>query len=226
MDQLLRLDSLLAKLFKEVDQGVGLANTLIVLSADHGAMPLVENLQRQGIAARRASPKLLEDAVVKAFERHFPGVEGLIAYFATDIYLDEAVMRLNHLDRRTVEKTAIDALMSTGLVEKIYTHSDLSGPSSEDAQLRLFQNAFFQPRSRTSASWSRNTCTSAPCRAERDTARLMTTIGTSRSSSWVAISRQACITRSVGRKTSLQRSRICSASPFLANITHDCYRKC
>lgn len=147
MDQLLRLDGVLAKLFIAVDATVGLDNTLVALSADHGSMPLVENLQRQGIAARRASPKVLEDAVVKAFQQRFPGVQGLIAYFAGDIYLDEAVMRANHLERRRVEQTAIDALMSTGLVEKVYTHADLSAAKSEDPQLRLFQNAFFQPRS-------------------------------------------------------------------------------
>ena len=57
MDQLLRLDLVLEKLFKEIDDKVGLKNTLVVLSADHGSFPLVENLQRAGIEARRASPK-------------------------------------------------------------------------------------------------------------------------------------------------------------------------
>ena len=57
MDQLLRLDSVLEKLFQAIDDSVGLANTLVVLSADHGSLPLVENLRRQGIEARRASPE-------------------------------------------------------------------------------------------------------------------------------------------------------------------------
>ena len=37
--------------------------------------------------------------------------------------------------------------MSTGLVQKVYTHSDLMTANPADPQLRLFQNAFFQPRS-------------------------------------------------------------------------------
>jgi hypothetical protein len=147
MDQLLRLDSVLEKLFKAIDDSVGLANTLVVLSADHGSLPLVENLRSQGIEARRASPDILKNAVQGAFDRRFPGVQGLMAYFATDIYFDEEVIRLNRLDRATVERTAIDALMSTGLVEKVYTHSDLMTTYSADPQMRLFQNAFFQPRS-------------------------------------------------------------------------------
>lgn len=147
MDQLLRLDAVLEKLFKTIDDTVGLANTLVVLSADHGSLPLVENLRNQGIDARRVSPDILRNAVQDAFARRFPGVKGLIAYFATDIYLDEDVIRLKRLDREKVERTAIDALRSTGLVEKVYTHSDLMTPYSDDPQLRLFQNAFFQPRS-------------------------------------------------------------------------------
>ena len=34
---------------------VGLNNTLVVLSADHGSLPLVENLQRRG---HRCTPRL------------------------------------------------------------------------------------------------------------------------------------------------------------------------
>jgi predicted AlkP superfamily pyrophosphatase or phosphodiesterase len=147
MDQLLRLDSVLDKLFQSIDASVGLNNTLVVLSADHGSLPLVENLRRQGIEARRASPDILKNAVQQALDRRFPGVQGLIAYFATDIYFDEEVIRLNRLDRGTVERTATEALMSTGLVEKVYTHSDLMTTSSADPQMRLFQNGFFQPRS-------------------------------------------------------------------------------
>ena len=148
MDQLLRLDLVLGKLFKAIDDTVGLPNTMVVLSADHGSLPLVENLQRKGIEARRASPRILETAVLQAFEQRFPGVKGLIAYFASDIYLDTDLIARHGLDRSVVEKTAIDALMSTGLIEKVYTHADLMsiGPSS-DPYLKLFQNAFFQPRS-------------------------------------------------------------------------------
>jgi len=147
MDQLLRLDSVLERLFQAIDDSVGLANTLVVLSADHGSLPLVENLRSKGIDARRASPDVLKNAVQEALDRRFPGIQGLIAYFATDFYFDEEVISQNRLDRGTVERTAIEALMATGLVEKVYTQSDLMEPYSTDPQVRLFQNAFFQPRS-------------------------------------------------------------------------------
>ena len=67
MDQMLRLDNVLARLFAQVDSTVGLANTLIVLSADHGSRPIVEILQERGVAARRFAPKAVENAVTAAF---------------------------------------------------------------------------------------------------------------------------------------------------------------
>src|SRR6185436_3586044 len=74
LDQLLRLDLVLDRLFKEVDAKAGLANTLVVLTADHGSLPLVENLQAEGVDAKRASPAVLKDAVGQALTRMFPGV--------------------------------------------------------------------------------------------------------------------------------------------------------
>lgn len=56
LDQLLRLDGLLGRLFREADARVGPGHTLIGLSADHGSMPLVEVLKARGIDARRAAP--------------------------------------------------------------------------------------------------------------------------------------------------------------------------
>jgi len=148
MDQMLRLDVILGRLFAEVDATAGLANTLIVLSADHGSRPLVEISQMHGVAARRVAPKTLQTAVTAAFARRYPGVTDLISHFATDIYLNEEAARRHKLDLKDVEKTAIRALLATGVVERVYTHRDLQSTSpSSDPYLQLFRNAFFAPRS-------------------------------------------------------------------------------
>jgi hypothetical protein len=148
MDQLLRLDVVIGQLFKEIDSRVGLDHTWIILTADHGSMPLVEVLQAKGIDARRVSPNVVERAVNAALEKRYPGVRNLIAYFMTDIYLNEDVIRTNKLDRREVEDTAVSALLSTGVVERVYTDADLmSSLPSADPFLQLFRNSFYQPRS-------------------------------------------------------------------------------
>src|SRR5207237_7473247 len=52
LDQLLRLDQILDQLFQYIDRNIGLANTLVVATADHGATPLVEALNAKGGHAR------------------------------------------------------------------------------------------------------------------------------------------------------------------------------
>jgi predicted AlkP superfamily pyrophosphatase or phosphodiesterase len=151
LDQLLRLDQILGRLFEEVAVHVGLADTLVVLTADHGSLPLVENLQAKGIDAKRVMPTTIEDAVEQALQKRFPGASDLIAHFEVEVmgvYVDEAAIARHKLDAKEVERTIRAALMSTGVVDRVYSREDLlDTPPASDPWRQLFKNAFFQPRS-------------------------------------------------------------------------------
>ncbi len=149
MDEFLRLDLLLGKFFQELEDSVGLARTLVILTSDHGSLPLVENLQAKGKEAQRASPKDLESAVQQALQSRFPGVHGLIAYYdAPNFYLDKELIREHHLKQADVESAVRSSLMSTGLVEAVYDWSQLAlETSSTDPYLQLFRNCLYPPRS-------------------------------------------------------------------------------
>jgi arylsulfatase A-like enzyme len=149
MDQLLRLDRILDKLLQEVDKSVGLGRTIVVLTANHGVLPLVEVLQQKGLDARRASPADLEAAVHKELRTRFPGMDGLIAqYLAPNFYLDETVMGNYRLRRGDVEAAVTKALLSTDLVAAVYTNSQmLSRNQSKDPYVELFRNSFHEARS-------------------------------------------------------------------------------
>ena len=148
MDQLLRLDLLLGKLFSEIDARVGPGSALVVLTADHGALPLVENLASKGIEARRAAPAMLQTAVKRALDERFGVIDGLFVFSPPDFYFVEETLRRHRIARKDAEATAIAALQRTELVEKVYTHNDLTDTSpSSDPFLPLFRNAFYPPRS-------------------------------------------------------------------------------
>ena len=149
MDQLLRLDLTLEKLFQEVEARVGLADTLVVLSADHGSMPLVEVLQAKGIQAKREKPERLMTPLKQALQSRFPGVAGLVAYVEfPSLYLDESVIAKNKLNRHEIEATISKALIATGLVEAVYTQDQLlKDDPHQDPYFQFFRNSFFQPRS-------------------------------------------------------------------------------
>jgi hypothetical protein len=90
----------------------------------------------------------LQAAVKQALESRFPGVDNLFVYASPDFYLNEDTLRRNNIKLKDVEDTAIAALMSTKLVEKVYTQADLASSSpSSDPFLALFRNAFYAPRS-------------------------------------------------------------------------------
>jgi predicted AlkP superfamily pyrophosphatase or phosphodiesterase len=148
LDQLLRLDVVLGRLFTEVDARIGVGRTLVVMTADHGAVPVIEQLQRRGVLARRVDPAVFRDAVSEALARRFPGVGGLVARTEPDVYLDDAVIRRSGLVRQDVAQAVSEGLLSTGLVAQVYSEAALSDASaSPDPFVPLFRNARFAPRS-------------------------------------------------------------------------------
>ena len=149
MDQVLRLDGTLERLFAEAERRAGAGRMLVVLSADHGSMPLAETLQAEGIDARRAAPAILEKAVHAALAQRFPGKSGIVAADDTPhFYLDLDRIRAKGLARADVEATIEKALLATGLVQAVYTEESLFASAADrDPYARLFRNSFFQPRS-------------------------------------------------------------------------------
>ena len=111
-DDLLRLDRTLAELFKFVDQKVGLANTVIVVSADHGAAEIPGYLNEFGIDAKYFKPDALDP---KTLEK-LPAIEALKkklginreliqSYFQSYVYLNHEVVQERGLNLAEVERT-------------------------------------------------------------------------------------------------------------------------
>jgi len=149
MDQILRLDRVLARLIEAMESRAGRGDLLVILSADHAVMPLVENLRARGLDARRVSPKTIEKAVRQALLAKFPGATDLIAaYDEPNFYLDLEAVERRGLGREAVERVIEDALLGTGIVERVYTHARLLGDAADDdPDFSLFRAAFFESRS-------------------------------------------------------------------------------
>jgi len=149
MDNLLRLDRTIGRLLEAAERRAGRGRVLFVLSADHGGMPLVEVLKAHGIDARRADSSALSRPVEEALAARFPGKTGLIADpDPMEYVLDQDAIARQGLKREEVEATIRQALLSTGLVEAVYTRAELMGPRPEgDPFFDRHQRAFFPTRS-------------------------------------------------------------------------------
>ena len=149
MDLHLRLDRVLGRLFTELDQRVGLDRTLIVLTSDHGAAPVVEEAKEQGLPAKTIPATALPDAVTAAFSKRALFIGDTVAFFdAPHFFLDFPKLEARGVTRREAEEIAREALLSVDSVAAVYTHRDMLGAARGDDPFRqLYRNSFFEPRS-------------------------------------------------------------------------------
>lgn len=149
MDHNLRLDRLLADLLAAIDRRAGLDKTVVALTADHGVLPLVEELQRRGAAARRVDPGAFWQRARDALKQRFPDAPDLVAEASGNrLYWRLAAFRNGAVERAVAEKFLTEQLRRDPLVADVHTASDLAGASADAPEtLRLFANAYFERRS-------------------------------------------------------------------------------
>lgn len=137
-DNLLRLDRTLAALFRLVDREVGLDNTLVVLTSDHGVAPIPESLAERGMQAGRIDPPRFMPQINSALRARFAARESLNLVFGKPaIYLDTAVLARLGLEIADVENAAAEELTRVPGVAFALTRSDLLAgriPGSREAQ--------------------------------------------------------------------------------------------
>ncbi|MFV2055041.1 MAG: alkaline phosphatase family protein, partial [Thiohalomonadales bacterium] len=112
-DNMLRLDRTLANLFAYVDGYVGLENTLIVLSADHGGPDAPGYLKLYGIESGFVSvDKWDKSPSIQALKKHF-GIDQtpIKSFFPPYVYLDHEMIKSKGLQLAEVEQVVADELM-------------------------------------------------------------------------------------------------------------------
>jgi predicted AlkP superfamily pyrophosphatase or phosphodiesterase len=112
-DNILRLDRALAELFAFVDERVGLENTLIVLSADHGGPDSPGYLNSLGIPAGYIQPETWDrDAAIARIKAEF-GIEGELieAYNHPYLYFSNEVKNDASIDQDALESAVVAELM-------------------------------------------------------------------------------------------------------------------
>ena len=113
-DNMARLDRTLTDLFEFIDKEVGLENTLIVLSADHGQPEVPGHLHELGIdnAHYFDTEALDKTPAIMALKKQFGLGEELIeAFFQPYLYLNHDLIREKGLDQGQVEQAVAAELL-------------------------------------------------------------------------------------------------------------------
>jgi predicted AlkP superfamily pyrophosphatase or phosphodiesterase len=109
-DLILQLDRTLAELFEYVEKTVGLGDTLIVLSADHGMAEMPEYATEIGYPAGRLTNDDVCE-IANSLGREMFDIDGICkTFFRPSLYLDHAVVKESGLDESDVAVQLADAL--------------------------------------------------------------------------------------------------------------------
>lgn len=150
-DNMAHLDRTLADLFAYIDKKVGLKNTLIVLSADHGQPEVPGHLHERGIKdAHYFDTKALDKApAIAALKKKFGmGDELIEAYFHPYVYLNHKLIRDKKLDQAAVEKAVAEELLKFDGVAAAVSSTALRTASLPDTLLnRTILRNFHDKRS-------------------------------------------------------------------------------
>ncbi|MGF1753361.1 alkaline phosphatase family protein [Vibrio makurazakiensis] len=150
-DNLIRLDRTIAKLLKTVDNQVGLNNTLIVLSADHGVPE--SSPAANGLGFRQAQyfnkETLLSQGVEQRLKKEFGlGKDAIRLYAQPYIYLDHNVIADKDVNLADVQTAITDEIVKVKGVAYAYTSSDIATNRVPDTHLsQLIKNNYHPARS-------------------------------------------------------------------------------
>ncbi|MDQ2841255.1 MAG: alkaline phosphatase family protein [Acidobacteriota bacterium] len=154
-DMSIRTDELLGKLFHFIDEKVGLSNTLIVLSADHGVAATAQQDQAEKMPGGYVTGNV-EEVVTAALNKHFgkqrwliPGGGETSLYFNLETLAKAENEAGQAVDRAAVLRAASDALLSTPQLHlvRVYTRTQLENGVAGDFIAQAEMNGFFPRRS-------------------------------------------------------------------------------
>ncbi|MDN3683034.1 alkaline phosphatase family protein [Vibrio tapetis subsp. quintayensis] len=150
-DNLLRLDKTIATLLKKVDKQVGLENTLIVLSADHGVPEASPTANQLGFRNAQYFDKntLLSSGVENRLKADF-GLDGeAIRLFAQPyIYLNHDVIAKHGVKLADVQASVADEVSKIKGVYQAVSSSDIAQNRVPNSRLMtLVQNNYHPARS-------------------------------------------------------------------------------
>ncbi|OBT13288.1 alkaline phosphatase [Vibrio sp. UCD-FRSSP16_10] len=150
-DNLVRLDRTLADLFEHIDHSIGLDNTLIVLSADHGAPEASPVAASLGLKRANYFDKktLLTEQLKQRLAKQFSVDEEIIRLYAQPyVYLNHDLIKQNNLNLAELQTAIAEEVMKIEGVAYAITSNDVASGRLVDSHInKLVSNNYHPNRS-------------------------------------------------------------------------------
>lgn len=143
-DMVLRMDQGIAGLLNTLDAKVGLANCLIVFTANSGAQPIPEFLKERGLDAGRIDPKAFKTFLDTALDSRLGADDWIEAFEPPNLYLNFAAIDKNKYRQPDVEALAAKVAHGVPGVAEVITTNQLysnqipSGPYGDGVRKSYF----------------------------------------------------------------------------------------
>jgi len=164
MDMTLRVDRQIGSLLDFVDAHVGLPNTLVVFTADHGASPVPEQAAMMNLPGRRYQKldllKLVEDGLKARYARKDRPANDYLRTFTnrdeterglinSNFYLNHAALARDGIDLEECEHVVGELAMQLPGAARYFTRAQLESKSISptDVVARRVLNGFYPQRS-------------------------------------------------------------------------------
>lgn len=124
-DITVRTDRLLGDLFTEIDKKVGLGNTVIAVTADHGVVPIPEDAQALNIPAKRWDEDALAKAIDAGLSAKYGQAKWVLAVTEPNLYLDDKQAESRHVSLAELRAEAARIANTVGGVFCAFTADDI-----------------------------------------------------------------------------------------------------
>lgn len=121
----IRTDRVVGRLLDRVDQLVGLRNTIVVLTSDHGVAPLPEVQAERRQPGGRVDGKAVFGPIERALETRFGPGRWVLATAGSSPYFDHALIAEKGLPLSEVRQVAADAAATAPAVVRVFTYDQL-----------------------------------------------------------------------------------------------------
>jgi predicted AlkP superfamily pyrophosphatase or phosphodiesterase len=143
MDMAVRVDRQIAGLLEFVDARVGLGNTLVILTADHGVSPIPEHAAALGLGGRRIGNAEVLTAIRSGISRHFnrenrspdPTQDYILKYtdagktldgmMNSNIYFNLAALERDGVNLEEISQVAGEAALTVPGIARYFTRGQL-----------------------------------------------------------------------------------------------------
>lgn len=133
MDITLRTDRQIEELLKFVDARVGLRNTIVIFTADHGVAPSPEQAAAMGLPGLRIAGTDILHAMKNAISARYnrkgeqpdPTANYIQAFYNGNVYFNRVALKRDGVDEEEIERICGDASLTVPGMSRYFTRAQL-----------------------------------------------------------------------------------------------------